>query len=195
MKRFYEDGQVFTAASAVDWMITNQFIRSLEDIDSLPMDTEGVYALPGFAGYGAPRWQPQGSATITGITLGSTKEHIARAILNGIAAQVTELTHIITGDGSPISMMRVDGGLTQSKTLMQFQADIAQIEIEVFPHPDATAIGVGVLGRLAIDKNLKIGAVLPPVNSKISYSPKWSRDRAETFMSEWQVSTSRGPGN
>ena len=72
MTRFYEDGQVFTAASAVDWMITNQFIRSLEDIDSLPMDTQGVYALPGFAGYGAPRWQPQGSATITGITLGST---------------------------------------------------------------------------------------------------------------------------
>ena len=195
MTRFYEDGQVFTAASAVDWMITNQFIRSLEDIDSLPMDTQGVYALPGFAGYGAPRWQPQGSATITGITLGSTKEHIARAILNGIAAQVTELTQIITRDGSPINMMRVDGGLTQSKTLMQFQADIAQIEIEVFPHPDATAIGVGVLGKLAIDKSVKLSSVLPSVNSKISYSPKWSKDRAEAFMNDWQVSTSRDQTN
>lgn len=193
--RFYEDGQIFTAASAVDWMITNQIIKSLEDIDSLPMDTEGVYALPGFAGYGAPRWQPQGSAIIAGLTLGSTKEHIARAILNGIAAQVTELTQVITKDGSKINMMRADGGLTQSKTLMQFQADIAQVEIEVFPHPDATAIGVGVLGRLAIDKTAKLTSALPPVNSKLSYSPKWSKDQAETFMNDWLLSTSQGQRN
>ena len=159
------------------------------------MDTEGVYALPGFAGYGAPRWQPQGSAIIAGLTLGSTKEHIARAILNGIAAQVTELTQVITKDGSKINMMRVDGGLTQSKTLMQFQADIAQVEIEVFPHPDATAIGVGVLGRLAIDKTAKLTSALPPVNSKLSYSPKWSKDQAETFMNDWLLSTSQGQRN
>ena len=190
--RFYEDGQIFTAASAVDWMITNQIIKSLEEIDSLPIDTQGVYALPGFAGYGAPRWQPNGSAIIAGLTLGSTKEHIARAILNGIAAQVTELTQIIKKDGSRINSMKVDGGLTQSKTLMQFQADIAQVEIEVFPHPNATAIGVGVLGRLAIDKTAKLSTVLPPIDSKLSYSPRWSKDRAETFMSDWLISTSRG---
>ena len=78
---------------------------------------------------------------------------------------------------------------------MQFQADIAQIEIEVFPHPDATAIGVGVLGKLAIDKSVKLSSVLPSVNSKISYSPKWSKDRAEAFMNDWQVSTSRDQTN
>lgn len=192
MKRFYEDGQVFTAASAVDWLIANQFIASIHDIDSLPIDTHGVHALPGFAGYGAPRWQPQGSATIAGITLASTKEHIARAILNGIAAQVTELIQIITKDGSEIKMIRVDGGLTQSKSLMQFQADIAQVEIEVFPHPDATAIGAGVLGILAIDKSAKLASVLPSVKATLKYSPAWSKDRADTFMSDWLVSTSKG---
>ena len=192
MRRFYEDGQIFTAASAVDWMITNQIIDSLDEIDALPMDTQGVYALPGFAGYGAPRWQPQGSAVIAGLTLGSSKKHIARAILNGIAAQVTELTQVIRRDGSIINKIRVDGGLSQSKTLMQFQADVAQVEIEVFPHPDATTIGVGVLGMLAIDQTAKLQTILPPVNSNLSYSPQWSKDQADTFMSDWLLRTSKG---
>ena len=186
--RYYADGQVFTATSAIDWLIKNSLLDSVHQIDSLPVDTNGVFALPGFAGFGAPRWNTNGRAKITGLTLGSSKGDIARAVINGIAAQVTELVGVIEKDGSIMKTMRVDGGLTQSKTLMQFQADLAQVEIEVFPHPDATAVGVGVLGRLALDKSLTLKSALPKIESSIKYSPKWSKDRALAYMSAWNKS-------
>ena len=191
-KRYYEDGQVFTVGSAVDWLINNKLLDSVHEIDKLSIETNGVFAVPGFAGYGAPRWKPNGTASITGLSLGSTRNEVARAVLNGIAAQVTELIEVIAKDGSQIRQMRVDGGLTQSKTLMQFQADLAQVEIELFPHPDATAVGVGVLGTIAIDKSASLKSALPQVKSAISYEPNWSKDRAEEFMNEWRTRTSRG---
>lgn len=186
--RYYEDGQVFTATSAIDWLIKNGILGSVHEIDSLPIETNGVYCLPGFAGYGAPRWNPNGAASITGLSLSSTRSEIARSVLNGIAAQVTELIEVIAKDGSHIKKMRVDGGLTQSRSMMQFQADLAQIEIEVFPHPDATAVGVGALGEMAIRKPSNIENVLPKVNSKMSFFPKWSADRAKEYMNSWYQS-------
>jgi glycerol kinase len=160
-KSSQRSGQVFTVGSAIDWLIENKLLDSVSQIDKLPIDTNGVFSTPGFAGYGAPRWLPHGTASINGLTLGSTRYEIARAVLNGIAAQVTELIEVMAKDGSQIRQMRVDGGLTQSKTFMQFQADLAQVEIELFPHPDATAVGVGILGTMATNKYETIKSALP----------------------------------
>ena len=188
-KRYYEDGQVFTAASAVDWLIEIGLLRSANDIDSLPLHSNGVVALPGFAGFGAPRWKPDGSATITGLTLGSSKDDIARAVINGIAAQVNELINVIESDGVKVKKLRVDGGLTQSKTLMQMQADLSQVEIEVFPHPDATAVGVGILGTLAMNPGKDLKDAIPHVTPSARYRPQWSQVQAEDFMQHWHNST------
>ncbi len=186
---YYEDGQVFTATSAVDWLLTNRFLHSVNEIDSLPLDTNGVFALPGFAGYGAPRWKPNGTASIFGLHLGVTRQELSRAVLNGIATQVTELIEVIALDGSNIKQMRVDGGLTQSETLMQFQADLAQVEIQVFPHPDATAIGVGVLGQLALDSNLRLNQIDLEVKFSKNYYPNWSKDKATEYLNDWRDKT------
>ena len=188
-KRYYEDGQVFTAASAVDWLIEIGLLQSANDIDSLPLQSNGVVALPGFAGFGAPRWKPDGAATITGLTLGSSKDDIARAVVNGIAAQVSELINVIESDGVKVKKLRVDGGLTQSKTLMQMQADLSQVEIEVFPHPDATAVGVGILGTLAMNSGKDIRQVIPEVIPSARYQPQWTQLQAADFMEHWHNST------
>lgn len=187
-KRYYEDGQVFTAASAVDWLIEVGLLRSANDIDSLPVHSNGVMALPGFAGFGAPRWKPEGTATITGLSLGSSKDDIARAVINGIAAQVNELISVIQSDGVKVRKLRVDGGLTQSKTLMQMQADLSQVEIEVFPHPDATAVGVGILGNLAMNQGKDLRDVIPHVTPSARYLPQWTQSQSADFMDHWYSS-------
>ncbi len=182
---YYFDGQVFTAASAVQWLIDNAFIKNVEEIDYLP-EAGGVQVAPGFAGYGAPIWRPKGTASFGGITLSTTKKEIARGVVDGIAAQIADLILAIGLDGISISKLRVDGGLTQSRTLMQMQADLAQIEIEVFPHPDATAVGVGALTMMAIDSKVTIDKSIPEWTPVHKYSPTWSAARAEEYLDQWR---------
>ena len=182
----YLDGQVFTAASAVAWLIENGLLESAEAIDSLPRDSGGVMAISALAGFGAPRWKPSGSGAIAGISLASTKDHIARAVVDGIAAQVTELIAAMNADGVALQRLRVDGGLTRSKTLMQMQADLAQIPVDVYPHPDATALGVAAITRLGAEPTLSIDEAITPWRPVATYEPEWSADQAAEYMSTWK---------
>lgn len=183
---YYLDGQVFTAATAVQWLIDNDLLDSAEAIDSLP-DARGVMAAPGFAGYGAPLWKPHATASIAGLTLSHGKGEIARAMVDGIAAQVADLLGAIAADGVVVKELRVDGGLTQSHTLMQMQANLAQVQIEVYPHPDATAMGVANLSAMAIDKSLSIGEFASTWKAARSYFPEWSADRAQSYLHKWRT--------
>jgi glycerol kinase len=183
---YYLDGQVFTAATAVQWLVDNDLLASAEAIDSLP-DARGVMAAPGFAGYGAPLWKPHATASIAGLTLSHVKGEIARAMVDGIAAQVADLLGAIAADGVAVKELRVDGGLTQSHTLMQMQADLAQVNIEVYPHPDATAMGVANLAAMATNSALNLGDFASTWKPVERYSPKWSVDRAESYLTKWRT--------
>ena len=182
----YLDGQVFTAASAVAWLIENGLLESAEAIDALPRESGGVMAVSALAGFGAPRWKPSGSGAIAGISLASTKAHIARAVVDGSAAQVTELIAAMSADGVALQRLRVDGGLTRSKTLMQMQADLAQIPVDVYPHPDATALGVAAIAHLGADSSLSVDDAIAPWRPVSTYEPEWSADRAAEYMSMWK---------
>jgi glycerol kinase len=183
---YYLDGQVFTAATAVQWLVDNDLLASPEAIDSLP-DARGVMAAPGFAGYGAPLWKPHATASIAGLTLSHGKDEIARAMVDGIAAQVADLLGAIAADGVAVKELRVDGGLTQSHTLMQMQADLAQVNIEVYPHPDATAMGVANLAAMATNSALNLGDFASSWKPVERYSPKWSADRAQSYLTQWRA--------
>jgi len=183
---YYLDGQVFTAATAVQWLVDNDLLASPEAIDSLP-DARGVMAAPGFAGYGAPLWKPHATASIAGLTLSHGKGEIARAMVDGIAAQVADLLGAIAADGVAVKELRVDGGLTQSHTLMQMQADLAQVNIEVYPHPDATAMGVANLAAMATNSALNLGDFASSWKPVERYSPKWSADRAQSYLTQWRA--------
>lgn len=182
---YYLDGQVFTAASAVDWLIANNFIAAPSDIDSLP-DANGVIASPSFAGLGAPLWRPDATASIMGLGLNHDRSHIASAIVDGIAAAVADLLSAVKSDGVEITTLRVDGGLTQSTKLMQMQADLAQIPVEQYAHPDATAIGVGYLAALAINPKLSIKDIAQRWQPAKVYLPKWSADQSANYLSRWR---------
>lgn len=192
---YYLDGQLFTAAAAVDWLIANNFLTDPQAIDQLP-DANGVIACPAFAGIGAPLWRPDATATIMGLGLNHNKSHIAAAVVDGIAAGVADLLLAVKSDGVELDQLRVDGGLTQSNKLMQMQADLAQIPVEQFSHPDATAIGVGYLAMMATNPNFSTADIAKAWQPSKQYLPKWSKDQAENYLSRWKsmqrVSLDRG---
>ena len=113
-------------------------------------DSGGVTFVPALAGLGAPHWAPHAKGQLTGLTLATTKGHIARAVAEGIAASVAVLAGAVAADlGGPLTSLRVDGGLTRSRVLLQAQADLLQVPVLVSRTPDATALGVAALARLA----------------------------------------------
>ncbi|MGL5927526.1 MAG: FGGY family carbohydrate kinase, partial [Dermatophilaceae bacterium] len=144
------DGQVYTAASAVRWAVDAGLLYSADRLDEAAApSSEGVVVIPAFAGLAAPWWQPAGTATISGLRLSTRPAHVIRALVEGIACQVAELAALVGADtGAPLTRLRVDGGLTRSTALMQAQADLAQVPVEVYPSAHATPLGAAACARL-----------------------------------------------
>jgi len=144
------DGQVYSAGSAVSWLEELALIREAADLDRISAD-EGEEALfvPSLAGLGAPFWAPDARGGWLGLSLATSRDDLVRAVIWGIAAQVASLARAMGDDmGRPLERLRVDGGLTRSKALMQAQADLLQAPVERYPSADATALGAGALARL-----------------------------------------------
>ena len=128
------EGSVFVGGAVVQWLRDGLgLIRSSAEIEALAAsvpDCGGVYLVPAFAGLGAPHWDPYARGTITGLTLGTTAAHLARAALEGIAFQVADVLDVMKEDsGIALSELRVDGGASSNNLLMQFQADILRVPI------------------------------------------------------------------
>ena len=183
------DGQVYTAASAVRWMEQLGYITTAADMDDVAAaDSGGVLAVPALAGLAAPWWRPDAKASVTGMTLSTTVGHLVVAILQGIAAQVAELGSAVGRDiGRPLSRLKVDGGLTRCKTLMQSVADLMQIEIEVYPSAHATPLGAAALARLTRDPHLDLPDAVIGWQPSLTYTPRWSAEQAADFRGRWNA--------
>ncbi len=184
--RWCLDGQVYTVGAAVSWLIEMGVMGEPADLDRLGgavPDSGGVTFVPALAGLAAPYWKPQAKAAFTGMSLGSERGHLVRAAIDGIAAQVALLAAAAGRDlGAPLTRLRVDGGLTRSRTLLQVQADLLQCPVEVYPSPHATALGVAAFAA--------IGAGLPPVGASWQPSavvePQVSVADAQERLARWQ---------
>lgn len=187
-RNYCYDGQVYTAASAIRWITEIGLINSPADLDKLAeKDAQGVISVPTLAGMAAPWWQPSAKASLSGMTLSTTKGHIIFAILQGIVAQIAEMSERIEYDlNYKINRIRVDGGLTRSKVLMQCVADIMQIPIDVYPSQHATPMGVAALARLAMDPALTLQHAIVQWTPELSYEPQWSYDQAADFRNKWR---------
>jgi glycerol kinase len=195
------DGQVYTAASAVRWLIDLGVIKSATDLDTVGgavPDSGGVTFVPALAGLAAPWWRGDLRGSLTGLGLGTTPGHLVRALCEGLAAQVAELAEAAAADlGEALATLRVDGGLTRSALLMQTQADLLQRPVEVSGLPDATALGVGGLARLGADPGLTVAEALPEGKPSAVYEPRISADEAAerraAFRSEVAALLDRTP--
>lgn len=181
------DGQVYTAASAVRWAVDLGLVPAADQIDAVAAgSSDGVLCVPALAGLGAPWWESAASAFFSGMTLSSGRGQLVRALLEGIAAQVAALADLVATDlAQPLTRLRVDGGLTRSAVLMQAQADLARIPVDVYPSLHATALGAAACARLALDTTLDVTAAVGTWTPAHTYEPNWSGDRAEEFMAQW----------
>jgi glycerol kinase len=183
------DGQVYTAASAVRWMMEIGLVSSPPEMDVVASaDAEGVLFVPALAGLAAPWWRSDATASFTGLSLASTRGHLVRAVLEGVAAHVADLVSVMTADvGRTVTSLRVDGGLTNSRVLMQAQADLLQVPVEVYPSAHATPLGAASLARFALTSGGTLADSLWPWTPDEVYVPTWSADRAADFLHRWRA--------
>ena len=149
------EGSIFIAGAVVQWLRDGlEFFRASPDVEALAVtvsDTGGVYLVPAFAGLGAPHWDQYARGTIVGITRGTTKGHLARAALEGIALQVMDVLHAMEADaGIRLKELRVDGGASANNLLMQLQADLLKVPVVRPRVLETTALGAAYLAGLAV---------------------------------------------
>jgi glycerol kinase len=149
------EGSVFIAGAVVQWLRDGLgLIKKASEIEALAAQVEGcdgVYLVPALAGLGAPHWDPYARGTIVGLTRGTTKAHLARAALEGIAFQVADLLHAMEKDsGVKLRELRVDGGASNNSLLMQFQADLLGVPVLRPKVTETTAMGAAALAGLAV---------------------------------------------
>ncbi|MGB2874464.1 MAG: FGGY family carbohydrate kinase [Gaiellaceae bacterium] len=181
------DGQVYSAGSAVSWLQELDLISEAADLDRLDGDAGGVVFVPSLAGLGAPYWSPEARGGWLGLSLATRREHLVRAVVWGIAAQVAALARAMGEDvGRPLERLRVDGGLTRSSALMQAQADLLQAPVELYPSADATALGVGALARLGSGAASTPAEAVGDWTSVAIFEPRMSSSEAEERLAAWE---------
>ncbi|MSP90675.1 MAG: glycerol kinase [Myxococcales bacterium] len=153
--RYALEGSVFVAGAAVQWLRDGLgIIQSASEIEALARsvpDAGGVQFVPALAGLGAPWWRPDARGTLTGLTRGTTRAHIARAALDGIAHSCADLLDAMAADlGHPLTELRVDGGAAANDLLMQMQADLVQATVVRPEVVETTALGAAVLAGVGI---------------------------------------------
>lgn len=143
------------AGAVVQWLRDElQMIRSSAEIESLAASvssTNGVVLVPAFAGLGAPHWDQYARGAMLGMTRGTSRAHIARAALEGIALQAMDVLEAMqTDSGLPLAQLRVDGGASANNLLMQIQADVLGIDVVRPKNAEATVLGAAYLAGLAV---------------------------------------------
>jgi glycerol kinase len=149
------EGSIFIAGAVVQWLRDGMhMIRDAAEIEAIANtveDSGDVYLVPAFAGLGAPHWNPYGRGLIAGLTRATELGHIARAALESIAYQSTDVMQAMQADADiPFTELRVDGGASVNNTLMQIQADVMDLKVIRPKNHESTALGAAYLAGLAV---------------------------------------------
>lgn len=148
---YVAEGGVYSVGSALGWLEKIGLLGHAREIDSLLSgidDAGGVMMIPAFSGLAAPHWQSRARACWVGMHTGTEREHLIRAAIESIAYRVKDIHESMRESGLEIGLLRVDGGLTRCKTLMQAQTDTLNVPLQVSECPQVTALGVGLFAGL-----------------------------------------------
>lgn len=190
------EGSIFNAGSVIKWLRDDlRLIESASECDRLAQsvpDTGGVYFVPAFTGLGAPYWDMYARGTMVGITRGTCKEHVARAVLESIVYQVKDLCNAIQDDlGDSIKDLRVDGGASVSNIMMQFQADMLNVSVDRPKNVETTALGAAYLAGLAVGVYKDKHEIESNRKSDTVFLPNMSDDRRNALYSKWSKAVER----
>jgi glycerol kinase len=190
------EGSVFIAGAAIGWLRDGlQMIESAAETEALARGVEdngGVYMVPAFVGLGAPYWDQYARGTIVGLTRGSSREHIARAALESIAYQTSDVLTRMSGDASiSLSELRVDGGAARNDFLMQFQADILNIPVVRPVNTETTAAGAAYLAGLAVEFWSDTEELTRLWQRERTFEPKMTGAERERLLEGWSRAVER----
>jgi glycerol kinase len=190
--RYALEGSAFIAGAAVQWLRDGlQLFASAADVEALAAsvpDSGGVIVVPAFAGLGAPHWRPEARGLVTGLTRGTTRGHIARATLEGIALQNVDILRAMERDaGRPLTVLKVDGGASANDLLMQFQSDVLGVEISRPELVETTALGAAFLAGLGTGVWQDQAQVQETWREQKRFTPTADRDRVAEHLARWDA--------
>jgi glycerol kinase len=193
------EGSIFVTGAAVQWLRDGLgVIKSAAESETLARsvpDNGGVYFVPALAGLGAPHWDMYARGTILGLTRGTTAGHLARATLEAIAYQARDVIDSMgTEAGLEVPVLRVDGGGTVNEYLMQFQADILGIPIQVAAIAETTALGAAYLAGLAVNLWENMDEISGKWHASRVYEPVMSADQRESLYTDWKRAVEKARG-
>ena len=193
------EGSVFNAGSTVQWMRDElQLIHTAAETQALAESVEdngGVYLVSAFTGLGAPYWDMYARGAVVGLTRGASKAHIVRAGLEGIAYQVKDMIDAMGQDaGAPMQILKVDGGASVNRFLMQFQADILRCPIDKPAMVETTALGAAFLAGLCTGVWKDIMDISDIRQSDHIFRPKMDAALAKKYYDGWKKAVARAKG-
>ncbi len=190
------EGSVFNAGSSIQWLRDElELISTAHECDILAeqvADTGGVYLVSAFTGLGAPWWDPYARGAVLGVTRGTKRAHLCRAVLEGIAYQVADLLDLMESDaGYRMDVLRVDGGASVSDFLMQFQADMLQKPIDRPETVETTALGAAFLAGLAAGIWTSMDQVRDLRRTQRQFEPVMDPEQAARLITGWHRAVER----
>jgi len=192
------EASVFVTGSAVQWLRDGLGIikdaRETEALAASLGSNDGVYFVPALTGLGSPWWDPYARGTMVGLTRGTTRAHLARAALEAIAYQTVDAVRAQEAAADEqLEVLRADGGAVANKWLMQFQADLLGVPVEIPEISETTAFGAACLAGIG-SGTWSIDQIRSMWKSAARYEPKMGRDEAESLMDDWHRAVSRSRG-
>ena len=190
------EGSIFVTGSAVQWLRDElRIISSAAETEQLARsvpDTGDVWFVPALAGLGAPYWDPHARGMLLGITRGTSRAHIVRAVLESIAFATRDVLDAMQADtGITIGELRADGGAVTNRFLMQHQADVLGIPVDVPTQTESTSLGSGLLAGLTTGVWSSLDELAGVRVSAERYEPAMGDDERETRYARWTQAVAR----
>jgi len=190
------EGSIFVAGAAVKWLrdglglITHA--SQTNDMATRVADNGGVYMVPAFTGLGAPHWDAGARGLISGLTLGSSAAHVARAALESVGYQTLDLIDAMARDGAGRpDALRVDGGMTANDWLCQFLADMLRVPVERPAHLETTALGAAFLAGMSAGIWKGVEAVAALATRMDSFTPRMTDGERDGLIAGWRDALAR----
>jgi glycerol kinase len=186
------EGSIFVTGAALQWLrdglgILESAAESEELARSLP-GNEGVYFVPALTGLGSPHWEPEARGVLTGLSRGTSREHLVRAALEAIAYQTRDVLDLMEVG---VELLRADGGGAENRFLMQLQADLARVPVEVPAERETTALGAAALAGLATGVWSNLSELAAAWRPAARYEPELEEAEAERLLAEWRLAVRR----
>ncbi|MFZ4668476.1 MAG: glycerol kinase GlpK [Microthrixaceae bacterium] len=193
------EGAIFSTGSAVQWLRDGlEIIEDAAECGPLAEsvdDTAGVFVVPAFTGLGSPYWDPRARASIVGITRGATRAHVARAVIESMALQTRDVVDAMTAaSDQPLRSLRVDGGASAMRLLLQLQADQLGVTIERSAIQETTALGAAYLAGLGAGVWADANDMAATWTSDVTVEPGGDAEAIEATYRQWGEAVRRSRG-